>query len=88
MINLSVPMFSRHKRDASPCYGDGNGCTERVVGCHSKCDKYKEWRTRELKRKDEAFNNYKAEKEARDYTINSIINLKNGRKRQRRRVKC
>lgn len=28
----------------SPCKGDGNGCQERYVGCHSKCEKYLAWR--------------------------------------------
>lgn len=29
-------------RDAPPC----KGCEERYPGCHSKCEKYKEWKSR------------------------------------------
>ena len=33
----------------TPCFD----CTERFVGCHSKCDKYAEWQKNHQKRKDE-----------------------------------
>ena len=28
----------------SPCRENGIDCTEREVGCHSKCEKYLAWR--------------------------------------------
>lgn len=37
-----------------PCYG----CDEREVGCHSECEKYKEYIAENEKRKEEHRKNY------------------------------
>ena len=69
-------MFSRCKRTTSPCYGGGNGCTERVVGCHSVCDKYKVWQKKELARKNEAYQLHLAERDVKEYEAKKIDSIK------------
>ena len=71
-----VPVFSRHKRTDSPCYGGGKGCDKRVVGCHSTCEKWKEWKTDELKRMEYANDLYVTEKLANDYVVKKIRSMK------------
>jgi hypothetical protein len=35
----------------NPCYK----CTDRQVGCHSKCEKYKKWKKESNKKRDAKF---------------------------------
>lgn len=67
-----VPVYSRHRRSTPPC----KGCEERVVGCHSVCEKYKDWKTDELKRMEYANNVYVTEKVANDYVVKKIRSMK------------
>ena len=49
----------------NPCYN----CTERRVGCHSKCDKYKEFKEKlaELRDKEKFFRTYRAARTVQRY---------------------
>ena len=71
-----VPVYSRHKRTDSPCYGGGKGCDKRVVGCHSTCEKWKEWKQADLERIKQANSLYVPEKLANDYVVTKIRNIK------------
>ena len=71
-----VPVFSRHKQTASPCYGGGKGCEKRKVGCHSVCDRYKKWQSQELAKKDEAYRLYKTNRVTEDYVVGRIREAK------------
>ena len=37
-------------------------CTDRYVGCHSKCEKYAEWKKRQAEYNDKVYNNRCKEK--------------------------
>ena len=41
-----------------PC----RNCTDRVVGCHSTCKKYKDWKKEDQERKDIIYKNKNKEK--------------------------
>lgn len=73
---VKVPVYARHKRTDSPCYGGGKGCEERKVGCHSKCKKWKEWKQADLERIKQANDLYVPEKLANDYVVKKIRNMK------------
>ena len=50
----------------NPCYK----CTERKVGCHTKCDKYKEFKEKlsELRDKERVFRTYRSARTINRYT--------------------
>ena len=42
---------------SNPC----KDCTKRVVGCHSTCKDYKDWKEEQVKRRDTIFKNKRKE---------------------------
>ena len=46
--------------DKTPC----RGCDDRYVGCHGKCDRYKEWSDRNNQRRTAIYEARMAEKKA------------------------
>ena len=67
-----VPAYSRHRRTAPPC----KGCEDRVVGCHSRCDKYKEWKAQDLEKIKQANDLHLAEQVVDDYVVKKIRSVK------------
>ena len=41
---LEMITYSKYNKN-SPCYGNGNGCVDRVVGCHAGCKAYNDWKS-------------------------------------------
>lgn len=56
-----------------------HGCEERKAGCHSNCEKYKEWKTKHDARQAEI--RMRRDKERR--ADNTIITLKENAKKRR-----
>lgn len=76
----SVPRlcFRSSKLDTSPCYG----CDERVVGCHSSCERYKEYHEKNVADHQTRKEAYMAEYDVQEYLIDSKMKtLKNCRRR-------
>lgn len=51
-------------------------CPDRVVGCHSKCDKYKEYSQTLRKNQTEITEKYKSSRMAENYTQQKYEKLK------------
>ena len=62
--------------NTSPC----KGCADRVVGCHDKCKRYKEWRKALDKRLEIINKNKKAEADLNSERIAGIIKSKRGKR--------
>lgn len=60
----------------SPCMD----CTDRVVGCHSKCEKYKDYSQALRENHTEITERYKGQREAENYTQQKYHKLKVQRK--------
>ena len=71
-----VPVYSRHRRKPPPCYREGKRCEKRVVGCHSWCKDWKEWKEDDLKKKEEAYHLYRIEQTTEDYVVEKIREAK------------
>lgn len=66
MPNRIEGVFRR--KSPPPCERD---CADRCVGCHSKCEKYIEWKAKEDKRKNVYDAMHNDEKAVADYVIES-----------------
>ena len=55
-------------------------CTDRVLGCHSKCEKYKEYSQKVKQAKTEITQRYKGQRAAENYTQAKYHKLKMQRK--------
>ncbi len=64
------------KNDNVPC----KGCSDRVVGCHSTCEKYAEFVKENNKRLHEQKKIAKEEYRARSYTIDSVYRVQGKKK--------
>jgi hypothetical protein len=62
----NLPLGAAQKT-APPC----KDCTERVLRCHSTCEKYKEWNKANLERYKEFYDHYKGERVAEQFEADS-----------------
>ena len=62
----------------APC----KDCADRVVGCHSTCDKYKDWKEQDRQRKELIY-----ESKIKDHFYRSTTTTKLHRKKQNQTVK-
>lgn len=58
-----------------PC----NECAERHTGCHSSCEKYREWKTGHEAKKEIIFQKKCEAKDYYDYKVKQIIKSKKRR---------
>ena len=64
----SVPLSIYHHRTEVPCLN----CPDRFIGCHSTCEKYKEWSKEDKKNQGEALSKKNEERMLVDVEIKSI----------------
>ena len=75
----NVPRTVYYHKSVSPC----KDCEDRHSGCHSKCAKYGEWNEQRIQVKSQNYANVAKRKNYEDYVMNTIEELKKGRRRKR-----
>lgn len=66
-----TPRSIFYRREIPPC----RDCQDRHMRCHSKCDRYSEWRDKSKDSYRQARNHYKVDRESEDYDVSKRIRL-------------
>ena len=68
--------FNALKGMSSPC----KNCTNRKVGCHSSCDRYKDWHGEYSKRKNKIRESADLQRKLDDFAIQSVMRKRKNNK--------
>ena len=75
----NVPRSIYYSKTSSPC----KDCEDRQSGCHSKCEKYGEWNKQRIQSRHDNYIAVSRNKMVEDYVMNSVIDLRAGKRRKR-----